>query len=181
MNDQNKQKPLEAAPSAQRLRELSAGDLNDLCDATLAAIAAGGGFGWVQPPAREALERYWEGVVAMPTRMLFTARLDHVICGSCQLVRPPLNNEAQAHAVNLTTHFIAPWARGYRLAHKLLQCAEDEARKEGFAVINLDVRETMEAAIKLYESVGFQRIGTHPHYAIVNGQTLKGYYYYKSL
>ena len=36
----------------------------------------GGGFGWVKLPSREILERFWNGVLAMPQRMLFVARLD---------------------------------------------------------------------------------------------------------
>mgnify|MGYP002717243486 CR=1 FL=1 len=53
------------------------------------------------------------------------------------------------------------------------------AKAEGFKVINLDVRETMDSAMRLYESQGFQRIGKHPCYAIVDGQVLEGYYYCK--
>ena len=93
--------------------QLSAGDLNDLCDATDAAIEDGGGFGWVELPARETLESYWRGVITAPTRALFVARLDGVICGTTQLMLPPKNNEAQGHIVTMTTNFVAPWARGY--------------------------------------------------------------------
>lgn len=180
MNDQTKMKPLVPAPRVERVEgALPSGDLNDLCDATEAAIEGGGGFGWVELPARDVLERYWQGVVTMPARILFVARLDGVICGSCQLVKPPLNNEAQAHAVQLTTNFVAPWARGHGLAKMLVQKAEEDARSEGFSVINLDVRETMTRAIELYESLGFVRLGMHPHYAAVNGETVRGFYYYK--
>jgi ribosomal protein S18 acetylase RimI-like enzyme len=48
-------------------------------------------------------------------------------------------------------------------------------------VLNLDVRETQEAAIALYESLGFTRWGVHPEYARVRGQTIKGYFYTKAL
>ena len=150
-----------------------------MCDATDAAIEAGGGFGWVRHPSREILERYWQGVLTMPARHLFVARLDGVICGTAQLIAPPKNNEAQSFAVNLTTNFIAPWARGHGLARMMLQAVEDKARKEGFAVINLDVRETQAAAIQLYESNGYVLFGTHPYYARVNDETIKGRYYYK--
>ncbi len=181
MNDQFKTQPLEPKPSVERLEQLSEADLNDLCDATDAAIEGGGGFGWIDLPSREILERYWNGVVTMPARVLIVARLDGVICGTCQLVEPPKNNEAQAHAVHLTTNFMAPWARGQGLSGMLLDEVDKVARDEGFSVINLDVRETMEAAMKLYETKGFIRIGEHPHYAEVGGETLKGYYYYKEI
>lgn len=181
MSDQLKPQPLEPIPTVERIAEFTTADLNDLCDATDAAIEGGGGFGWVQLPPRETLERYWQGVLAMPSRMLLVARLDGVICGTCQLVKPPVNNEAQAHALQLTTNFVAPWARGHGLAKLLLSEAEKVAKAEGFKVINLDVRETMHSAMRLYEYMGYHKIGQHPCYAFVDGQMLRGYYYCKVL
>lgn len=181
MSDQLKTKPLQPVPTVERLTEFTTNDLNDLCDATDAAIEGGGGFGWLKLPARETLERYWQGVLAMPSRILMVARLDGVICGTCQLVKPPVNNEAQSHALQLTTNFVAPWARGHALATMLVQSAENVAREEEFKVINLDVRETMTSAIALYEAQGFQRIGHHPSYAYVDGEEVAGYYYYKKI
>lgn len=182
MNDLINKQPIDPAPTVELVEgELTPADLNDLCDATDAAIEGGGGFGWVELPSREVLERHWQGVITMPARMLFVARLDGVICGTCQLVKPPKNNEAQAHAVLLKTNFVAPWARGHGLATMLIEEAEKAAKAEGFSVINLDVRETMDSAITLYESLGFERIGEHPHYAEVNGETIRGFYYFKAL
>ncbi len=179
MNDQTKTKPLNPVTSVERVKSLTSGDLNDLCDATEAAIKGGGGFGWVNLPPRDVLERYWQGVMTIPARILFVARLDGVICGTCQLVKPPANNEAQSFSLHLTTNFVAPWARGHGLAKMLLQEAEKAALQDGYSVINLDVRETMNRAIETYESMGYVRFGTHPQYAKVNGEIIKGYYYYK--
>lgn len=181
MSDQTGLKPINPAPTVEKIKSLGLGDLNDLCDATDAAIQGGGGFGWTKLPARDILERYWQGVLVMPARELFVARMDGVICGTCQLVRPPANNEAQSFALQLTTNFVAPWARGHGLAKMLVEAAEKYAREEGYEVINLDVRETMERAIKLYESLGYVRFGTHPNYAKVDGHVLQGYYYTKKL
>ncbi len=162
--------------------ELSLSDLNDLCDATDDAIENGGGFGWVTLPAREILERYWQGAIIMPQRDVFVARLDGVICGTVQMVRPPAHNEAQSHAVHLTSHFVAPWARGkHNLAGMLVTRVEQQAKSNGFTVVNLDVRETQEAAIKLYESMGYERYATHPAYAYVDGHYIAGHYYMKIL
>src|SRR5687768_9660095 len=108
MNDQTRKKPVDPVPMVEQIDELTAGDLNDLCDATDAAIVGGGGFGWIRLPSREILERYWRGVLAMPSRMLFVARLDGVICGTAQLITPSRNNEAQSFAATMTTVFIAP-------------------------------------------------------------------------
>ncbi len=182
MSDVVQQKSLKPVPSIETVSaQLSVGDLNDLCDATEAAIDAGGGFGWLELPNRAILERFWQGVLAMPARTLFVARLDGVICGSAQLIRPPKNNEAQAASVTLTGLFIAPWARGQGLSRRLLDTVERTAAKEDFQVINLDVRETQEAAISLYESTGYQLIGKHPCYARINDKFVGGRYYYKLL
>lgn len=162
-------------------QELSVCDLNDLCDATDDAIEQGGGFGWVKLPARDIMERYWQGAIIMPQRDVFLARLDGVICGTIQMVHPPQHNEAQSHAAQLTTHFVAPWARGHGLARMLVTRAEQQAKSVGKTVVNLDVRETQEAAIKLYQSMGYEEYATHPAYAYIDGHYVAGKYFFKIL
>jgi len=156
-------------------------DLQDLCEATNAAIIEGGGFGWVQQQDRAVLARHFRGVLLVPDRLLFLARLDGVVVGSAQLVRPPRNNEAQAFAAQLTAVYIAPYARGFGLARLLLARVEEHAAGMGFRVLNLDVRETQESAIALFEALGYVRWGTHPAYARVDGRTVAGHHYYKLL
>ena len=165
----------------ETVTRLKGGDLNDLCESAELAIRAEGGFGWLKPPPRETMERYWRGVLTVPERTLFVGRVDGVIAGSLQLVRPPRNNEAQAMAVHVTTAFMAPWARGNGLARLLLEAAEVQALEDGFAVINIDVRETQAAAIALCETLGYTRWGTHSRYARVDGQFVAGVYYFKDL
>ena len=156
-------------------------DLQSLCEATDAAILDGGGFGWVHPPGRAALESYFRGLMLVPERQLFVARVDGAIVGSAQLVRPPRNNEAQAFAANLMHSYVAPYARGHGLARLMTQRVEESARALGYQVLNLDVRETQAAAIRLYESMGYVRWGEHPEYARVDGRMVRGFYYYKRL
>ena len=179
MSEQNKLKSDPIIGVEHIKEQFSQADLNDLCDATDAAIEGGGGFGWVELPARDTLEAYWRGVITAPTRQLFVARLDGVICGTTQIVLPPKNNEAQGHSVQLTTNFVAPWARGYGLAKMLLEEVEKHCLNEGYAVINLDVRETMDSAISLYEQMGYIEFGTHPYSVRAKGETIKSKYYYK--
>ena len=167
--------------AVERPTEFSNDDLAALCEATDAAIIEGGGFGWVNPPGRQALERYYRGILLVPERELFIARLNGVIVGSAQMVRPPRNNEAQAFAAQLMHSFIAPYARGLGLAKLLTTRVEDGARALGYHVLNLDVRETQTAAIALYEQLGYQRWGAHPAYARVRGTTVRGIFFYKTL
>ncbi|MEM9469779.1 MAG: N-acetyltransferase [Pseudomonadota bacterium] len=180
MGDQTQLKQTDASLSVEYvIEQLAPHDLNDLCDATDAAIEEGGGFGWVDVPQRENLESYWRGVVTAPTRDLFVARLDGVICGTTQVIIPPKNNEAQGHVIHLTTNFVAPWARGYGLARMLLEEVEKHYTAEGYAVINLDVRETKARAIKVYEDMGYEEFGLHPYSVRAKGETIKSRYYYK--
>ncbi len=170
-----------AAHSVGRIKEFSDIDLVDLCDATEAAIIDGGGFGWLSPPSRRVLERYWKGVLLVPQRSLFVARLNGAIVGSAQLVRPPRNNEAQAFVATITTNFIAPFARGHGLARDITIAVERAAREDGFSHLTLDVRETQTAAIRLYQSLGYEHWGTNPDYAIVDDEMIAGRYYAKRL
>lgn len=165
----------------ERISEFGEDDLHALCEATHAAIIDGGGFGWINPPGRRALESYFRGVLLVPERELFVARLNGTIVGSAHLVRPPRNNEAQAFAASVMHSYIAPYARGHGLATLLMNSVEDRARELGYHMLNLDVRETQTAAIRLYESLGYQRWGVHPEYALVRGKVVRGYFYCKRI
>lgn len=63
----------------------------------------------------------------------------------------------------------------------LTEGVENRARELGYHVLNLDVRETQEAAIRLYELLGYVRWGVHPEYALVRGKVVRGFFYYKRL
>ena len=165
----------------ERVAELGRGDMEDLCDATEAAIVDGNGFGWLTPPPRATLESYWRGVLVMPRREVFVGRLDGVIAASAQLATPAPNQESSAFAATLTTQFVAPWARGHGLARGLVESVERAAKEAGFEVMNLDVRETQQAAITLYEDMGYRRWGTHPAYARIGGAMIAGHFYTKPL
>jgi hypothetical protein len=172
---------IEPQLSVERIEAFSDEDLQALCEATHAAIIEGGGFGWVRPPERRALEAYFRGLLLVPERQVFVARLNGTIVGSAQLVRPPRNNEAQAFGAHLMHAFIAPYARGHGLATLLTLRVEEAARAMKFQVLNLDVRETQQAAIRLYETLGYLCWGEHPMYARVHGKPVRGLFYYKLL
>ena len=170
---------LEPTTSVEHVTEFHSGDLNDLCDAANASISDGKGLGWLDLPMPEEMKRYWNGIVPMPSRDLFVARLDGVICGACQTVKPRPRNEAQKFHLNIITHFVAPWARGMDFTKRLFGVAEEFAIENGFKVINTDIRETLTETMELYEKLGFKRYGEHPVHTIIDGKILKGFYYTK--
>ncbi len=165
----------------ERLEALTDDDLAALCEAADAAILDGGGFGWLNSPGRAGMQRYYRGVLLVPERELFVARLNGVVVGSVQLAQPSRNNEAQAFAATLLHAFVAPYARRQGLGRMLVRAVEDHAKSAGFHVLNLDVRESQEAAIALFEAASYARWGTHPAYARVAGRVIGGSYYYKPL
>ncbi len=171
----------QATITVERLQRFRGADLHDLCDAAELGIRDGGGFGWIEPPPREQMERYWQGVLTVPGRSLFVGRLEGVIGGSAQLVRPPPNSEAKAFAAHVSSSFVAPWARGHGIARRLVEVVEAEAAADGFAVLHLHVQETQVAAIRLFEGMGYSFWGTNPYYARVGSRILAGHYYYKLL
>lgn len=165
----------------EKITEFKHSDLDDLVQATEDAIRDGIGFNWVLPPGREVLEQYWHGVLVVPERVLFGGRLDGTLAGSIQLIKPGPSKETSSFAATLDAHFVAPWARGHGLARALLQLAEREARTLGFSVLRLSVRETQEAAIKLYEEGGYKCWGVLPYFEIVNARMVAGRFYYRQL
>ncbi len=165
----------------ERMTEFRHADLTELVQATSDAIREGIGFNWVVPPGQDVLGADWKGVLVVPERVLFAARLDGTLAGSIQLVRPGPSKETSSFAANIEAHFVAPWARGHGMAKALLEAAEREARAHGFTSLRLSVRQTQERAIKVYEESGYIRWGTLPTYEFVSAQMIAGYFYYKNL
>lgn len=167
--------------SAELLSTISKIDLADLCNITEQAIKAGGGFGWIKVPPRNTLKQYWKGFQLIHNRKLIVGRLNNDIAGTLQLLFQPSNNEAQQRICVINSHFVAPWARGYGLAKLIIDRAESVGKENGSKYIQLDIRETQEAAIQLFKSKGYVQWGINPNYAYVNGKNIKGLYFSKQI
>ncbi len=178
MDDSNK--PI-LQPVIELMDDISDRDLEDLCIAVDEAVLDGNGFGWLKPPERSKQKSFWRGVVTMPMRELYCARFEGRIVGSAQLIKPFANNEAGAHIANISTFFIAPYARGHGLAIGMLEVLVQSARKQGFKALEVDVRETQKAAISLIENSGFVRWGVKKKYAWNGERFVSGFYYTKDL
>ena len=87
----------------------------------------------------------------------------------------------QAFSCNLTTFFVAPWARGHGLATLIVSVAETLAKSKGFTMVNLDVRSTQTRAIQSFEACGFVHYATNHYYARVEDEYVTGFYYHKEL
>lgn len=170
----------------ERIQVFKGSDLSDLCDATESTILDDGlsfsiGLNRAEPPVRDRLEAYWKGVLLVPERQLIVGRIDGVIASSIQLVKPTPNNQTSSFCGSVDHHFVAPWARGHGLAKELLKAAQRNAKEEGLEVLRLNVRANLEAAIQLYEQLGYKRWGTLDKYEKIDGEMIAGFYYYKDL
>jgi ribosomal protein S18 acetylase RimI-like enzyme len=169
------------ATRIEEIESFSGDDLPQLCDLAHDAIIDGEGFLWVRPPPQRILENYWNGVVLVPERSLWIARLDGRIVGTVQILNPSVNNESGAFAAQITTLIVAGHARRLGLARGLLRQAEAMAISRGFTALDLDVRADREAAIRLFEAEGYKRWGVKPRYARIQGRYISGYYFSKFL
>lgn len=63
------------------------------------------------------------------------------------------------HKAHIFAMYVAPAHRRQGIGRKLLQTAIARAREHGLSQLSLSVTNTNDAAIQLYESVGFERFG----------------------
>ncbi|MBJ57104.1 MAG: GNAT family N-acetyltransferase [Rickettsiales bacterium] len=165
-----------------KIEKFKNGELEELTSATMNAIEEGIGFGWVEKPPKNRVKSYWQGVLLVPNRWLFIGKLKGVVAGSIQVVSSFSSNEVALFRVTIDNHFVATWARGHGLAKSLMESAEKECIKNRYTHILLDVRETQNRAIRLYEQMGYVCWGSLPIYhKLENNLMVSGKFYYKSL
>lgn len=151
---------------AERLTRIDESDMAALCEITTAAILDGGGLGWLTPPGRAVLERYFNGLLLVPETRIFVVRDETgQIQGCAQLVRPSRNNEAQAHTAQIRGYFVAPYIRGQGFGYVLAEAVMRAAQALGCRVLNCEVPETQGSALSMFRSLGFETWGTHPYHA----------------
>ena len=167
--------------SVDTINKLSEVDLADLCNITEQAISAGGGFGWLRVPTRTVLNQYWNKITEDNLTNLIVGRLNGVIAGTLQLTYEEKNVESRKNIAQIKRQFVAPWARGYGLAKSMIDFSEEKAKEDNIKSIQLAIRETQEAAVKLFLSKDYQEWGKNPYYAFINGSFIKGIYFYKNL
>ena len=100
--------------------------------------------------------------------MMLVAKEDGRIIGTCDLHRLP---RRMSHRGEISISVLrAYWNRG--IGTQLMRHILGFARDNGFSVIELQVRSDNGAAIRLYEKYGFEKIGTHPDFFEINGESV---------
>jgi acetyltransferase len=155
----------------------------ELVEILVDCVDGGASVGFLPPLAASEAAAYWRTVCAAlddGSRVLLVAGPQGgPAVGTVQLdlaMRP--NGLHRAEVVRLLVH---RRARRAGLGRALMVAVEQEARRRGRTTLVLDTREG-DPSERLYQSLGWQRVGVIPRYARSAGGTLDGSaFYYKLL
>jgi GNAT superfamily N-acetyltransferase len=157
------------SPSISVLSPAEAEELVPALAALLVDCVEGGAsVSFMAPLTPERAEAFWRGVaagVAAGDRRLLVARegRDGGILGTVQVVFAPQEN--QPHRADVAKMLVGRRARRRGIGAALMRAAEEAAREAGRSVLVLDTV-TGGDAERLYERVGWRRVGVIPNYAL---------------
>ena len=153
--------------SPRRLHTVTDSELGQLADVLVDCVAGGASVSFMHPLARERALAFWRGIaegVAAGERALLVAEDTDGICGTVQLVLKQPDN--QPHRADLGKMLVHRRARRRGLGAALMQAAEAAARDSGKTLLVLDAVTNGDAA-RLYERLGWERVGEIPDYALL--------------
>ena len=156
--------------------------IEPLADILIDCVAGGASVSFMWPLPRERALAFWRGVaegVARGERALLVAELEGRIVGTVQLILALPDN--QPHRADVAKMLVQRSARRRGIAERLMASVEETARAEGRNVLVLDAV-TGGDAERLYERVGWQRVGSVPNFALMpDGRPCGTTYFYKAL
>ena len=168
--------------SPQRLEHVTEEQVLGLAQVLLDCVNSGAAVGFRGPLSEDRAAAYWRSVAAdveRGERILLVVEDDDGICGTVQLDLALPDN--QPHRADLCKTMVHRRARQSGAATALLRAADKEALRLGRTVLVLDAVTEGDAA-RLYESLGWQRVGDIPNYAVFpDGSACSTTYYYKDL
>jgi GNAT superfamily N-acetyltransferase len=168
---------------ALTVRRLDAGAalerIDQLADVLLDCVEGGASVSFMLPMARETALSFWRKVadgVARGERTLLVAEDEEGIVGTVQLITDMPEN--QPHRADVAKLLVHRRARGAGIGRRLMEAVEDAAREQGRRVLVLDTASG--TAERLYERLGWQRVGVVPDYALMpDGELCATTFFYK--
>ncbi len=153
--------------SLRRLHRVTDAEIEQLATLLIDCVEGGASVGFMLPLARERAVAFWrriaEGVEA-DERALLVAEDSQGVCGAVQLVLAQPDN--QPHRADLAKMLVHRRARRRGVGAMLVRAAESTAREAGKTVLVLDAVTGGDAS-RLYERLGWHRVGDIPRYALM--------------
>ena len=166
----------------RRLHALDDAQIDGLAGVLTDCVEGGASVGFMHPLTRDRAVAFWRRVaqgVAAGQRALVVAEDAHGICGTVQLVFDLPEN--QPHRADLSKMLVHRRARRRGLGAALMRAAEATALECGKTLLVLDAVTGGDGA-RLYERLGWQRVGDIPGYALFpKGGLCSTTVYYRNL
>src|SRR5438309_199848 len=153
--------------SLSRLHTLDDAQIDELADVLIDCVEGDASVSFMHPLSRERAVAFWRRVaqgVAAGERALLVAEDAQGLCGTVQLVFDLPEN--QPHRADLAKMLVHRRARRQGLGEALMRAAENTARQCGKTLLVLDAVTGGDAA-RLYERLGWVRVGDIPGYALM--------------
>lgn len=171
-----------AAWSLRRLDRIDDRQLEELTDVLVDCVDGGASVSFMQPFSRERAVTFWRRIaedVTTDRRAILVAIDQDGICGTVQLVLDLPEN--QPHRADVCKMLVHSRARRKGLGAMLMREVEATARDLGRTLLVLDAVTDGDAA-RLYERLGWVRVGAIPNYALFpDGRPCSTTYYYREL
>ena len=166
----------------RRLHALDGAHVEQLADVLIDCVEGGSSVSFLHPLTRGRAVAFWKRVaaeVAAGERAVILATDAHGLCGTVQLVLAQPEN--QPHRAELVKMMVLRRARRQGLGAALMRAAEDVARECGKTLLVLDAVTGGDGA-RLYERMGWVRVGDIPRYALMpDGTPCSATFYYRHL
>jgi GNAT superfamily N-acetyltransferase len=168
--------------SIRRLLAVDERQIPDLVDVLSDCVEGGASVSFMLPLTRERATAFWRKVaagVAAGERAILIAEDPRGICGTVQLVLDMPEN--QPHRADVVKMLVHPRARRRGLGEALMRAVEVMARECGRNLLVLDAVTGGDAA-RLYEKLGWIKVGDVPRFALMpDGAECGTTYYYRDL
>ena len=164
----------------RRLYDVEDAHVEELAALLIDCVEGGASVSFMHPLTRERAVAFWRGVaegVARGRRALLVAEDSVGIGGTVQLILEQPEN--QPHRADVAKTLVHRRARRQGLGAELMRAVESTARDCGKTLLVLDAVTDGDAA-RLYERLGWQRVGSVPDYALLpRGGFCSTTYYYR--
>jgi len=168
--------------SLRRLHALDDAQIDELAGVLIDCVEGGASVSFMHPLTRDRAVAFWRRVaqgVAAGERALLVAEDAQGLCGTVQLLFDLPEN--QPHRADLAKMLVHRRARRQGLGAALMRTAEATARECGKTLLVLDAVTGGDAA-RLYERLGWERVGVIPGYALLpQGGLCDTTVYYRNL